>query len=340
MMWLEDGGLSIDPPKKLKKITGTRFASILGLNEWHTPFEMWCDITHTYTEPFEGSIYTEAGKVIEPKQIEYMERYFDKVYTPTLMYGYDYFKFTHGDFFAEDKIFGGMWDALGYDDDKLKAVIECKTTKRVEDWVDDVPEYYSLQAALYAWLLKVDDVYMICSVLEDSDYADPNKYEVNSKNTFVKHFKVSEKYPNFIDLMVKAKFFYEDYCVTGISPIPTDKDKDIVKALHTSHITADDKEEDLIAELIELKNEIDENKSKVADAEKRYKLISDALKTAYDSRVKAGEYVEIGSNGYTLKFSPTVTETVDKAKLKADGFEKYIKTTTSCRMTLTKEKEN
>ena len=65
--------LEITPPSRTKKVTGTRFATILGLNPWSTPFEMWCAITKTYEKPFEDTIYTVAGKTIEPKQADYME---------------------------------------------------------------------------------------------------------------------------------------------------------------------------------------------------------------------------------------------------------------------------
>ena len=64
--------IEVAPHKKPKKITATRFATILGLNPWSTPFEMWCEITKTYQKPFEDTIYTIAGKTIEPKQIEYI----------------------------------------------------------------------------------------------------------------------------------------------------------------------------------------------------------------------------------------------------------------------------
>ena len=47
MEWLESRQLKIAPPKRTKKITGTRFATILGLNPWSTPFEMWLAITKT-----------------------------------------------------------------------------------------------------------------------------------------------------------------------------------------------------------------------------------------------------------------------------------------------------
>ena len=72
--WLEGNRIQIAPLKRTKKITGTRFATILGLNPWSTAFEMWCAITKTYEKPFEDTIYTVAGKTIEPKQARYMEQ--------------------------------------------------------------------------------------------------------------------------------------------------------------------------------------------------------------------------------------------------------------------------
>ena len=92
--WLEDNRLQIEPPKRPKKLTATRFATVLGLNPWSTPFEVWCAITKTYEKPFEDTIYTAAGKTIEPKQIEYMRKayFMTNLKTPTDIYGADYFK--------------------------------------------------------------------------------------------------------------------------------------------------------------------------------------------------------------------------------------------------------
>ena len=90
MEFLKDGRIKVDPPKKPKKLTATRFATIMGLNAWSTPFSAWCEMTRTYEEPFEGSIYTEAGKVIEPKICEYLRsRYFMDIKSPTDVYGPD-----------------------------------------------------------------------------------------------------------------------------------------------------------------------------------------------------------------------------------------------------------
>lgn len=78
--WLEGNRIQIAPPKRTKKITGTRFATILGLNPWSTAFEMWCAITKTYEKPFEDTIYTVAGKTIEPKQARYMEQSYGMIF--------------------------------------------------------------------------------------------------------------------------------------------------------------------------------------------------------------------------------------------------------------------
>ena len=104
--WLSNNQLKVDAPKRPKKITGTRFAAILGLNPWSTPFEAWCAITRTYEKPFEDTKSTIAGKTIEPKQAEYMRKnYLMELVSPTDMYGKDYFKTTKGDFFKEDPVF-------------------------------------------------------------------------------------------------------------------------------------------------------------------------------------------------------------------------------------------
>ena len=71
----------ITPPARPKKITGTRFASILGLDVWNSPFKTWCAITRTYEEPFVETS-TRAGKAIEPLVIDYLNRtYFDGLVT-------------------------------------------------------------------------------------------------------------------------------------------------------------------------------------------------------------------------------------------------------------------
>ena len=339
MKWLDSKQIQITPPKRTKKVTGTRFATILGLNPWSTPFEMWCAITKTYEKPFEDTIYTIAGKTIEPKQAEYMKKsYGMDLITPTDRYGQDYFNKTWGDFFPENPYFGGMWDYLGVDENgTVDTVLEMKTTKRIEDWQNDAPEYYALQAALYAYLLGVDNVIMVASFLEEKDYEDPSKFVPNIKNTITVEFKVSERYPDFERMVAEVKSWWGEYVTGGISPVYDEKkDAEILAALRTHNLTPDTDINALIAEAEGLKGEIDKTNAAIADKEKRLGEINNIIKEHAMGQFRDGDKkVEIKGSIYTWSVSRSETTTIDKKALEADGLlEKYQKKSEQYRMTV------
>lgn len=339
MIW-NDTTIIVDPPKKPKKITATRFATILGLNPWSTAFEMWCEITKTYQKPFEDTKYTIAGKVIEPKQIAYMRKAYvmTNLRTPTDVYGENYFNKTWGDFFHDVPIFGGMWDSLLVDENgKPEAVLEFKTTKRSEDWAKDIPEYYALQAALYAYLLGVDDVIMVASFLADKDYDNPDAYVPTAKNTITREFKVSQRYPNFAEMVEKARVWWMAHVETGTSPVFDEKkDAEILKALRTHNLTPATDMDALIAEAEALKVELDKAASAVADKEKRLKEITEIIKEHAVKQFRDGDKkVEIKGGTFTFTVSRSETMTIDKKALEADGLlEKYQKKSEQYRMSV------
>ena len=337
--WLEGNRIQIAPPKRTKKCTGTRFATILGLNPWSTDFEIWCAITKTFELPFEDTIYTVAGKTIEPKQAEYMKKsYGMELISPTDRYGADYFNKTWGDFFPENPHLGGMWDYLSTDEDgKVDAVLEMKTTKRIEDWQNDVPEYYALQAALYAYLLGVDNVIMVASFLEEKDYNDPAKFVPNIKNTITVEFKVSERYPDFAEKVATVEKWWADYVDTGVSPaFDEKKDAEILKALRTHNLTPDTDITALIAEAESLKTEVDKATAAIADKEKRLKEVNDIIKEHAMKQFREGDKkVEVKGSTYTWTVSRSETTTINKKALEADGLlEKYQTKTEQYRMTV------
>nr|DAI46334.1 MAG TPA: Exonuclease [Caudoviricetes sp.] len=336
MEWLDGNRVKITPPKKCKKITGTRFATILGLNPWSTAFEMWCAITKTYEKPFEDTVYTIAGKTIEPKQAEYMENsYGMDIIRPSDVWGKDYFSKTYGDFFPRQKHLGGMWDyLLKGEDGEVEAVLEMKTTKRVEDWEDDVPEYYALQAALYAYLYGVDNVIMVASFLSEKDYDNPEDYVPNVSNTVTKEFKVSERYQNFADMVAQVEKWWTEHVDTGISPVfDEDKDAEILKALRTNSVSTTDIQ-DVIKEAETLKAEIDEVENQISDKEKKLKVLNDTIKEHALSKFRDGDKkVEIKGGTYVWTVSKTESTSIDKDALTADGLlDKYTKKTETYRM--------
>ena len=347
MEFLNNGCIRVDPPKKPKKLTATRFATIMNLNAWSTPFSAWCEMTRTYEEPFEDTIYTKAGKVIEPKICDYLRsRYFMDIKSPTDVYGADYFKKTWGDFFPDSEALGGMWDFLGDD-----FVVEVKTTKRVEDWkgIDgkvEPPIYYKLQAALYAYLLGFDNVVMTCSFLTDKDYINPEAFVPSVDNTVVIEFKVSEDFPTFKESYVEpALAFWRDHVLTGISPaFDEKKDAEILKVLRKNITEAKDEDiAKLMNEADKLRASIDKAEAKLADKKKRLKEIEDAVKKSMIDQFRDGDKkVEIGTKAYTWTLTKSERSALDSTALKKelpDVFNKYTKVSSVYTLKTTEIKE-
>ena len=336
--------IEVDPPKRPKKVTGTRLASILGLNKWNTPFATWCEITRTYQEPFCDTKYTIAGKAIEPKQAEFMETAYGMtgLVRPADIWGEDYFKKTYGDFFSDIKRYGGMWDYLVKDRGKIEMVLEMKTTQRSEDWENDIPEYYAIQAALYAHLLGVDDVCMVCTFLEPEDYDHLEDFEVTVENTITVPFKVSERYPHFEELLKQADEFWETYVMTGISPdYDEKKDADILEELRTNSINPDTDFTELIEEGEALQQELDEAAKAIEVKKKRLDNIKKQVREYLNSQFRDGQKkVEAIGNSYVWSLSRTVSKKLDEDRLKKAGiYEQYLKDEESYRMTVSKIKK-
>jgi predicted phage-related endonuclease len=300
----------------------------MNLNTWATPFSAWCEITRTYEKPFEETIYTKAGKVIEPKIINYLnDVMFMDIKSPTDVYGDDYFKKTWGDFFPDQKELGGMWDALGDD-----FVVEIKTTKRAEDWELDVPIYYKLQACLYAYLLGFDNVVMTVSFLEDKDYANPELFEPSYKNTKIYEFKVSEVFPTFKESYIEpALDFWKKHVETGISPqFDEKKDAEILKVLRKNTVELEDDEiTKLIAEADKLQESIDKAEARLDEKKKRLKEIDDIVKKYMTTQFRDGDKkVEIAGKKYTWTLTKSTRNGLDSTTLKKelpDVYQKYSK---------------
>lgn len=325
--WNDDCTVSIDPCKNPKLITGTRFAAVLGQNKWKTPFATWCEITRVYEEDFEETKYTAAGKAIEPLQAEYMRRQYgmSNIKSPTDIYGSDYFKTTRGNFFSDkSKVFGGMWDyILVNSDGSPAAVLEMKTTKRSEDWVDDIPEYYALQAALYAHLLGVEDIYMVCSVLEDKDYDNPCEFKCNAQNTFVRHFKLNDRYC-FGTIIAAALNWYFDHVVSGISPrYDEKKDAEVLKQIRTMDIANVDELSEHLTRACKLSDEINSIKEGLLkEKEKELKICLDVIKEF--SKKQINENVNAVSIQFGDKLFITSTygrKIIDTDKMELDGID-------------------
>lgn len=351
--------IKTDVPAKPKKITGTHFPTIIGVNPFSSPFEVWCRCTRTYESPFEGNKYTNAGQVIEPKVFDFLRYsmgFGNRVVTPEDIYGKDHFKKTWGDFYPTVPIFGGMWDALIYDDNgKPQCVVEIKTVQvdgrsgsLEQRWKDgEAPHYQALQAALYAYLLGIDNVLMVAVALEDKkgDYEHPEQVipSYANGNVYTDEFKVSKRYPNFDLYIEQATAWWNTYVLGGISPeFDEKKDAEILKALRTNSVSPDADISTIIAEAEQLAHEIEQVMATVSDKESRLKVLTEQIKKYALGQFRDGDTkVSIPGQRFEFVLSKSNTTELDKESLKADGLlEKYTKEKTNYRLTKTAIKED
>lgn len=350
--------ITVEPTKKPKKITGTHFPTIVGVNPFSTDFEVWCRCTRTYEIPFEGNKYTYAGQIIEPKVFDFLRTsmgFGSRVVTPEDVYGKDHFKKTWGDFYPNVPMFGGMWDALIKDENgNVEYVVEIKTVQvdgrsgSLEDrWKDgEAPHYQALQASLYAYLLGVDKVLMVAVALEDKkgDYEHPEQVVPSyaNGNVYIDEFRVSERYPNFDMYIEKATAWWNAYVLTGSSPeFDEKKDSEILKVLRTNSVDTSNISE-LLGKAEQLKAEIETVMATLDNKQKELKSILEQIKKFALSQFRDGDTkVSIKGNRYEWVLSKSNSTELDKEALEADGLlEKYTKSKTSYRLTTSEIKED
>ena len=223
---------------KLKKITGTRVAPILGVGEFSTPFKVACEMAGLYPGDKKNK-YMEAGNIIEPVLRKYAFENTDRV---SDLLGLDGSvkveepvegKECGYDHFHHDKKFGGMVDGYIHADGVRRAILEIKTSGMKESWKDDSGGYtnlsdqYMYQASLYAELSGLDDIVFVIGFLEEKDYARPKQWVPDEDNT---HFILKKKV-DMSEPMRKCSEWYDEYLKQGFTPEWTDKDADVLKYL-------------------------------------------------------------------------------------------------------------
>ena len=246
---------------KFKKITGSRFSSVIGLNEYTSPFKTWCIMTGLYVEPMDEMI-SKAGCVIEPKIKDYVSKItgIDYIQYDPCKIGFDLFK--------DNKIFGGIPDGepitnnvVNYDnnkrmleikttsidsflykkinnlfvlqkDDKNHPIIKSSGTKR-EKWFNNkgdviIPIEYECQLSLYCYLRGINKGLFAICFLETKDYINPELCNVYEREIQLVNLDINmEKFKQLIDVAIN---WYHDYIETGISPTLTDDDLNFIKS--------------------------------------------------------------------------------------------------------------
>lgn len=338
-------------PTRFKYITGTRLASLLGLNPYSSPFQCWCECTRLITPPYEETIYTKAGRIIEPLQRKYVSEKFPNIVSPEDYFG-DIFEQVRWNFFRDDqKPFAGCWDAVGTRDNKrdIIMVVEFKTASDPRKWDNTMPVYYELQGALYAKLLGLDRVLFVASFLDKLDYAHPESFVPNEKNTkmIVKKlkdmvFEINGKFLSIDEVLDLAKDLWNTYIETGISPeFDEKKDKQYLDIIRTSQPINDSSIEDLCDYAKDLAIEIANIKesSGITSKEKELKIVEDNIKKALMETLKEGE---LNASCKQYKLSGTKGIKFDEKAFKADHpkeYDKYSTESVTFRLSKTKGDE-
>lgn len=226
MEFITGNRIKVVPPNKIKKITGTKLAQILGIGTsgaYNTPFQCWCDMMGVYKKPFEESKYMIAGNFIEPKQADYVRNKYGLTNLLSRVDKYGPAADKQSDFYPLEKIFGGKWDYQIVNNDEQRScrrVVECKTAQasKRDKWADGkVPADYYLQLGLYCWLEKINKGTFIVSFLNPYEYDNPAAFVPNADNTIEVPVEFDMNlFEN--EYIIPAQKWYLDHCVSGVSP--------------------------------------------------------------------------------------------------------------------------
>ncbi|MDR0523100.1 MAG: YqaJ viral recombinase family protein [Candidatus Methanoplasma sp.] len=225
---------------KLKKISGTRLAPILGMSSFSTPFKAACELAGLYPGD-KANKYIDAGNLLEPVLRDHLASNKGVLYdalgipagTPLSVdepvekerCGYDHFH--------DNKVFGGLVDGYISVNGKRDSILEIKTSGARAKWDDgsggdaNVPMEYMLQASLYAELSGLDRIVFLVGFLEEQDYDRAFLWRPCAENTalIVKDKLEMEPY------MREAEAWYREYMKNGYTPEWTDRDADVLKYL-------------------------------------------------------------------------------------------------------------
>jgi len=339
----------IDPPKQTLKISGHRIAAILGLDKYKSPFQVWCECTKILKQPFEENKYIIAGRVIEPKIIQYVSEKFPNIKSIEEFYGNNFEDYRYNNFKDESDIFGGVMDCVSTDNSgkKIIMICECKTSSKPQEWSNaSVPVSYLLQGALYAYLKGLDRILFACSFLSNEDYGHPENFVVSPDNTIlvVKKlkdmvFEIDNQLLNIEDIMKLAENWWNAFVKTGISPSFDEKDsrdKEYLNILRESKPCEDNNLIDVINEVKQLEEQINTIKK-----DTNLDVLEKKLKTMKDNvRDKMIEDDICCIDCYKLVTS--ISSILDKEKLEKElpnVYKKYINEKVSYKLMKIKEKE-
>lgn len=234
---------------KFKKITGSRFSSILGTSEWSSDVKSWAIMVGIFKDKMDETLSI-VGNIVEPKVKDFAEEILNKRYI-----SYSPAK-IQWDIFKDNMIFGGIPDGepinenntLDYPNSRM---LEIKTTsidslvyRKIDNtltlqkdynnvplvkekngglkkWFNEyneitISEDYCMQLSLYLYLRNVEKGLFVIAFLEPKDYAQPKSFVPSKKN--IKFVELDLNSSFFEDKIIYATNWYEKHIKGCISP--------------------------------------------------------------------------------------------------------------------------
>ena len=299
-----------DKNRNYGKITGTGMAGLLGKSKWATPFSTTARMLRLFEEDISAKKEVNAGIVLEPKILDYVgalhgDALFEKR------------EGSHEDWKSDfdDPIFGGHIDGMMPDG----TVVEVKTTRNPEDWVNGPPEYYWIQASLYAHFLKSDKIIFLVGFTDEKTLSDPESWEPNEKTVAQIEVPIIDGFDKMMD---EAKRIYEDTVLQDRTAERSDSpiDTRVFNLIH-SQIWTDEDVQDAIGEL--------RVNQKMMDGYKELEKEIQDQKDAILLYLQSHKMDTVSDSLSTVKLSKYTRRSLDTDALKRDGlYETYSKETT------------
>lgn len=170
---------------KMKKVSGTMMAGILGRSPWASPFTVSCDLLGLAREDISDKPAVKTGIALEETIIAYADRTYtgvgsfisaDKIYEKR--------KGDHASWVSDfdDDMFAGHVDGIVFDAQGDDYILEVKTSANMESWAEGVPEYYYWQIALYnAFICKKRKAYVLLGIVDEETHRNPMCWVPNER---------------------------------------------------------------------------------------------------------------------------------------------------------------
>lgn len=291
------------------KVSGTYMAGLLGRSKWTTPFIATAKMLRIFDEDIGDKKEVQAGHILEPKILDYVGAlHGDKIFGER--------RGNHEEWESDfdDPIFSGHIDGMMPDG----SIVEVKTTKNPEDWINGPPEYYWIQASLYAHFLKTDKIIFLVGFTDNEILSDPDSFVPSEKT--VARFDVPI-IDGFDDMLKEAKAIYEDTVLKDrTAPVGVTSSDLRVADLVSAQIWTDEQLESALTDYRIHSRQMD-----------GYKQVEKELQETKDTimmYMKSHKIDQKDCKTDIIKVSRYMRSSVDSDALKRDGlYENYTKKT-------------